>query len=473
MKQIFYLPVIVCGILCGCASENITPAPGAPEQSVQEYVKKHWKNIASPHPVLYSVKWKMSREDSEKQFAGYQNILKKYAPHMLAEYAAIDQALNWENGTYLRKSFYGLNKKATLKRNKKITGHECTSWAVLPDKAADNQLLLHKNRDTDIRKTVIVHRIHPEKYAYIGLCDIGLLDVTMGMNSVGLVFTVNSGDKSDAYFSGGLDTTQLGRILLENCRTAEEAVMLLQKMISDNAYTHGQSGSIWLIADKDCVFAVEHDTKRFAFQKTENGCVIRANTWLLPEMLPYSQKSVKGAFNSRGRERAILNVLFDSGKKHSRPVTPEIMAQAARCTLIPGAPKEYPPCGKRTVSGATFSIDREFPADLSTVYAATGSPAHTLFLPIPITACEIPSELLDQEHSKKIDKLQAARKKLFSDRKQAEIEAVLRQNHHQARENARKILRRDFSEAARLQVRKMMNAAFKENCRIFQAAFQQ
>ena len=471
MKKIILLSVflVFSGILCGCAANRITPAPGAPEQSVQQYVQQHWQAIAAPHPVPCETRWRRTKEESEKEFGEYRNIFKKYAPYILDEYAAIDQALNWRSGTALRLSFFGRDEKAALKQKKQGSGHECTSWAVLPDKAADNQLLLHKNRDTGIKKSVIVHRMHPGKYAYIGLCDIGLLDITMGMNSVGLAITMNSGDRSDVRSNpSGLDTTQIGRILLENCSTAGEAVALLERMIKDRAYNHGTDGSIWMIADKDCVYTVEHDALRFAYQQTVSGCAVRANTWILPEMLPYSRKSAKGSANSRWRERAVLNTLFDYGKQHSRPVTPEIMAQAARITLIPEAKEQLPPCARHTVSGATFSIDREFPADLSIVYAAAGHPDHTFFIPVPVTVDELPAELLDQTHSQKVYQRQAAKKKALPDRKRTEIEARLNARCRAAREKARQLLKRDFSTENRLKARKIMNRAFKENWQTIQ-----
>lgn len=449
-------------LLCGCRADRLSQAPGGIKMTAAEYAAEYWQDIARPVPVFQKTLSDRSVEESVKTFARYTAIFKKYAPYLLEEYKSVDKALNWPQGTYLKRTFWPMDGAAMYKKK----GHECTSWAVLPDLAAENQLLLHKNRDTSIRKSVIVHRTSSDRYGYIGLCDVGWFDITMGMNSVGLAVTMNSGDKSDGVSRCGMDTTLLGRIILENCKTADEAVKMLEDMLKNKAYMHGKSGSIWLLADKDCVYVVENDAERFQSQKYESGLVVRANSWSFPDMLPFSQKAAKYVMDSRRREFAVSNALFDLGTAYKRPVTAELMAKAARVKEIPDHPKANGTCADRTVSAATFSIDREFPADLSTMYAAAGNPDYTFFIPIPLTINKLPDTLLNQKFSAQVYKNLNAKKKPMSDEKRAEIENILNKNHRIARTKAAKILRECFSENSRLEARRIMNDAFAENWRI-------
>ena len=450
---------------CGCSNCRLTPAPGEVRCSLDEYAARYWQAIARPVPVFKKTLRDKTPEESEKLFAQYRAAVRKFAPYFENDCEIVDKALGWPQGTYLKRTYWPLDHDAM----KKDKGHECTSWAILPDLAAGNQLFLHKNRDTKIRKAVLVHRPSSKgRYGYLGFHDIGWVDVTMGMNSVGLAVTVNSGDDSDGWSVCGMDTTTLGRIILENCKTADEAVAMLKKMIGNNAYMHGRSGSIWLLADKDCVYVAEHDAKRFSAQKYTSGAVIRANAWSLPDMIRYSRKEAKNIMNSRQREFAVKKALFDLGTQYNRPVTAEVIAGASRGDAVPELPQSAVPCGKRTVSAATFSIDREFPADLSTMYAVPGNPGYTFFIPVPLTINRVPDTLLNQKFSAAVYKNWAAGKKIISDEKRAEIEKKMNANHRAAREKARKLLRKSFSESSRLEARKIMNAAFDENWKMLE-----
>ena len=462
------LSVLMLGVtavvFCGCQADRLTSAPGGTYISPEKYAANYWQEIAKPVPVFRKTLTDKTAEESAEIFERYVALFKKYAPYLLEEYNSYDKVLNWQPGTYLKRTFWPLDGAAMAKQK----GHECTSWAALPDLAAENQLLLHKTRDTSIRKSVIVHRPATDRYGYIGLHDIGWADVTMGINSVGVAITMNSGDLSDGVSDFGMDTTLMGRIILEQCKTADEAAAMLKDMFENNAYKHGVYGSIFMIADKDCVYVIENDGKRYHSQKYTKGFAVRANAWNFPEMLPFSQKSYRYALDSRRREFAVTEAVFKRGKKHDRPVTAEQMFKAARVTKVEGDndPKANGPCAARTVSAATFSIDREFPADLTTVYAAPGNPEYTFFIPVPLTVNELPAPLLNQKFSAEVYKNFAAKKKPVSDEKRAEIEKRMYEIHRAAREKARQILRESFSEANRLKARKIMNEAFVENWRI-------
>ena len=460
----FVMLGVTAVIFCGCQADRLTSAPGGIEVSPEKYAAEYWQEIAKPVPVFEKTLIDKTEKESAEIFERYTALFKKYAPYLLEEYQTYDKVLKWKPGTYLKRTFWPLDGEAMAKQK----GHECTSWAALPDLAAENQLLLHKSRDTSIRKSVIVHRPAKERYGYIGLHDIGWADVTMGINSVGVAITMNSGDLSDGVSDCGMDTTLLGRIILEQCKTADEAAAMLKDMFENDAYKHGICGSIFMIADKDCVYIVENDGKRYHSKKYTKGFAIRANAWSFPEMLPFSQKKFRYVLDSRRREFAVTEAVFERGKKYDRPVTAEQMIKAARVTKVEDDidPKANGPCAARTVSAATFSIDREFPADLTVIYAAVGNPEYTFFIPIPLTVNEVPAALLNQKFSEEVYRNFAKKQKNVSDAKRDEIEKRMYEIQRIAREKARKILRNSFSESCRLEARKIMNDAFAENWRI-------
>ena len=459
------MPLLAAAVLCGgCAANKITSAPETKAYSFEDNVRKYWQGFADADKNINTVYGGMGTVDSEKAFQKYVEMHKKYAPHMFEDFKTVDRVLGWKEGTYLRWVFFGFDTKGWA-QEKLFAPHECTSWAVLPDFAAYNQVLIHKNRDTGLqnRKIVAVKHQSEGKNGYIGITGYGKLTPNMGMNSVGLVVVMNSGDPSGKENKVGFSTPMLARILLENCSNATEALEMLRKLVAEKAYSHGDKGSIWFIGDKDVVYCVENDSERFSVQKAVSGVVIRANAWHNPDMIPYSQRNQTTLINHARRENAVRQALFEDGKKYNRPVTPEIMAAASRVNVIKEEPKCYPVCGNRTVCGATFSIDREFPADLSTMYATFGPPRMSFVIPIPVTIDEFPAELLNCEFSRKTFAAAASGKKAITEDNRAVIEKVISADYRVARENAREMLRKSYSEKTRLKARKMLNDAFKKN----------
>ncbi len=459
------MPLLIAAGLCGgCATDKITPAPETKAYSFEDNVRKYWKAFADTEKHINTVSGKMNKDESEKAFQQYTELHKKYTPYMFEDFKTIDRILGWKDGTYLRVLFFGVNHK-NIEKEKLFVPHECTSWAVLPDFAADNQILIHKNRDTALhnRKIVAIKHQSKGKFGYIGLTGYGKFTPNMGINSVGLAVVMNSGDPSGKVNNVGFSTPMLARILLENCANADEAVEKLRELVKGNAYSHGDKGSIWFIGDKDIVYCIEHDTERFSVQKADSGVVIRANSWRNPDMIPYSQRNQTTLINHARRENAVRQALFEDGKKFNRPVTPEIMIKASRVNLIKEDPKCYPVCGNRTVCSATFAIDREFPADLSTMYAAFGAPRMTFVIPVPVTIDEFPAELLNCEVSRKAFAAADAGKKAITEDNRAVIEKVISADYRIALAKAREILRKSYSEESRLKARKILNDAFRKN----------
>lgn len=388
----------------------------------------------------------------------HTDALKKFAPYILNEYDAVEREFNMKSGAYLDIAVFGVKKEKT------DAPHECTSWVVMPDLTGGKSLIVHKNRDSKARKLIAQHRAVKGKHSWIGMGNFGNLCTNMGMNDKALVVIMNSGDRTNENSDAGIGTTVMARIMLENCATAAEAVKMLEQMIAAKVYTHGQSGSIWFIADKDNAFIAENNAEHIAVKSVHSGFAIRANSWDFPEMIPFSTAKPNDVVGNNRREYAVRNLLFNKHQAVTKGVLPEMMAEASRIKEIPEDKKCYPLCGKLTNSAATFVIDQEFPEVLSYAVMAFGNPAYTLYLPIPLLVDVLPDELLDGRNPNAAMARWNKKTPLMSDDKVVAFEAKLNTRHRKALAAARKIMRKTGD---RKQAAKLLNEAFNANCKVF------
>lgn len=417
--------------------------------NIESYAKKYWSVWHKNKPVAR----KSVKERAAADMEYFVQCVKNFAPHWLDEFAAIDRAFGWEKGTYQEIALRGIDYKTTP------PPHECTSWVVMPE-FTGGKVMLHKNRDAKSRYLMAVRREVPGKYAWTGIADFGSSGVNSGMNCHGLAVVMNNGDKTWENRSSGFGTTQIARILLENCRNADEAVALLQKIIAEGAYTHGKSGSIWFIADAQTAYVAENTAKRIAVQKITSGFCVRANMWHLPELLPYSCQTPKGNAGNSYREYAVRKTLFQDVFQKGRVITQTDVARAARIYEIPEAKNVYPLCGKMTIAASTFVIDNEFPADLSYASYTFGPPAYTYFVPVPLTLKTLPEELLNGTYFGKAFKLFDAKAERNYDALQ-KMEAQIEVIRADAENRARTVLRRGGQDA-KAQAAAILETAFRK-----------
>lgn len=417
--------------------------------NIETYVKNYWSVWQTEKPVALKIDARLA----EIKRARLVQCMEKFAPHWLDEFAAIDRVFGWEKGTYMDIAINGIDYKTTP------PPHECTSWVVFPE-LTGGKMMLHKNRDSKSRHLMAIQRHVPGKYAWLGLADFGTLSVNSGMNSCGLAVVMNSGDKTAENSSAGFHTPQIARILLEECRNADEAVALLQKIIAEKAYCHGKKGSIWFIADPRTAYVAENNAQRIAVHKIPGGFSIRANTWHLPEMLPYSHNTPKDVAGNAYREYAVRKTLLHDRYQKDGIITHADMARASRIEKIPEAPEVYPLCGNNTNAAATFVIDTEFPEDLSYAVFTFGPPAYAHFVPVPLTLKKMPDEVLSGAYFKTaFAKFRAKAERDYPalQKVEAQIEVI----RADAETRAREILRRGGADA-KAQAAAILETAFRK-----------
>ena len=108
----------------------------------------------------------------------------------------------------------------------------------------------------------------------------------------------------------------------------------------------------------------------------------------------------------------------------------------------------------------TLVIDCEYPAELSTMFAAFGPPRHTVYLPVPFLCSEFPAELTSGKFCDAVFARFKANRELLPQDKLAEFERTLNRRHDAAVEKARAILKKGGSKA---EAGKILSEAFLQN----------
>lgn len=339
--------------------------------------------------------------------------------------------------------------------------HECTSWIVMPELTGGKSMMIHKNRDASSDRLQLYKGAEPGKNSWISISNLNSKMAYAGLNDKGLAVAMNSGDPTDFYSDkAGFYSPEICRSALENCATADAAVEHIRQLIKARNYQHKKSGSMWFIGDGKKAYIIENDAVHFAAHEVKANFAVRANAWHYPEMIIYSKRTPATLTNHHRREFAVRQALFANGTKYAEPVTVEKISFASRINEFPEDPKFSPLCGKRTNSGTTLVIDCEYPAELSTMFAAFGPPRHTVYLPVPFLCSEFPAELTSGKFCDAVFARFRANRELLPQDKLIEFERTLNRRHDAAVEKARAILKKGGSKA---EAGKILTEAFLQN----------
>ena len=425
-----------------------------------KYALQHWRIYRTQ---LDMVRRPDNAAEAEKRRCEFLAHVRKYAPHWEQEALDIDRQFGVAPGSSMDALCFGCPVPQT--------DHECTSWIVMPEFTGGKQLHLHKNRDANSRHLTILQVASPGKHAWTGMGNTGSFTPTMGVNDSGLAIAMNSGEKTAVKNEGGFTTPALARILLEECQTAKEALALLETMIADKAYRHGDRGSIWFIADAKGAFIAEHNAAAFAAHPVD-GIGVRANFWHYPEMRAHSQEDAAERLRQRSRENTAYKILLDECFLTHQVITAADHRRVSRSGAAAGDARAL--CSYTTNSASLFSIDCEYPGELTTAWLACGPPRRAVYIPIPVTAGEMPPELLNGELADAF----FANAREYTGRDPAplqtrdvpideleKLEELLEKQHALAVENARSLLH----DGRKKEAAALLNEAFLRNWKLVKA----
>lgn len=202
---------------------------------------------------------------------------------------------------------------------------ECSSILARGKATLDGKTYLIKNRDMGSEKVehVILRRRYNNARRMIevngagiitfpgnGINEHGLAISTSGVWSNKMTFDTQSFDKAHALLNSHL--------ILEKCRTVDEAVAYLEK-------EKRMSGMNFIIADKEKAAAVEVTADSVYVMPDESGIIVRSNHYLAPELVYLNRKSEEYSSTYRRYERA-TNFLQ---KKHGKIQFQDMLAIAS------------------------------------------------------------------------------------------------------------------------------------------------
>lgn len=448
MKKSFLTAALSGLLLCGCTVSY----DYAGKEAASAW--KKWQN----KEIRFRTAKNSDPKQTQEKVTYFLKCVEKFAPYILEEFRSMDKSMNWTPGTAAKLCVAGVDYKTTP------APHECTSWIIMPELTAGNQLILHKNRDSSSRYLTALRVSVPGKYSWIGNGNFGTFGTTSGINERAVAVAMNSGPRSKGVSPMGMGTTIVARILLEQSGTAARAVELLEEIVKAKAYCHGPSGSIWFIADRDQAFLVEQDNICFKAVEVKSGLAVRANAWHLPETIVYSKNNPSQIVGNSRREYALRNALVNGILAKDKKITVTDVMKASRIDRFPEDPKCYALCGSATIVGTSFVIDREHPEELSYFVSTFGPPRHGFYIPVPLTLKEVPLTLRDGSWSNPLFLRKKAKKN--PDMKILEsVESQMLKNHLAAVEKARKILDKGGF-GAKEQAAELLEKSFHANMKL-------
>ena len=346
------------------------------------YITRYWKERLQNKEVVLD-------DERKRDLEKYLGIVQRFAPCWLEEFDVCDKALGCEPGTYA-------SRELAKDSSRPKAPHECTSWLLNPPITPNGHRILHKVRDANYREITIM-RFRTEcckKYnRWLGLGNLGRMAPCMGMNEHGLAIIMNSGETTTENNYPGLTTPNMARCMLEQCSCIDEALELYKEIIRGNCYSHGASGSIFMMADTRRGIIAENTASHFAIGNVDDKFLIRANAWHLPGMECHSTTTYRGIVGNAQRECQVREGIRNALKAKGTVSLEDCWAIArSREGTVDRSNRAV--CTDFTNSASTFEIDSEYPF-LSTAYLAIGPQDQTVFMPVPMCATQYPAQMVD------------------------------------------------------------------------------
>jgi predicted choloylglycine hydrolase len=238
-------------------------------------------------------------EVSAEQLSRIIKLLSTFDPGLLEEMKGFSDATGIPySEVVVKMSTYGF---------KPLIPGACTQIALLPERTTSHHMLVGRSYDfsdisliTDRRLVLLSPKnslasIGTSQY-YFGRYD--------GMNSAGL-YVGMSAALGNGYQKEGFFFPIVVRILLDSCRSATEALHLIQKIPHSASYNY-------LIADSSEAYVVETSPPKFAIRQAVKGLLIATNHYISPTMKEEQKRILP---NSMFRYGTAKDLLDSSGKK--------------------------------------------------------------------------------------------------------------------------------------------------------------
>ena len=324
----------------------------------------------------------------------YIQLLEKWAPHWLPEYQGLAQALDcpFDDLICLNAVRYILGPKSS------ITGNDdnCTSWIVMPDATAGGTMLLHKNRDGGSSCQGWYLKHIDGQLKWMGVSDFLSLGTLAGVNVAGVAAVMNNGENCRDVAYSGLSTPDILRVILERAHQATDAVELCKEIILAGNYAHGNSGSIFMVADAQRAFILENTARHVVAAELYTGFEVRSNDWLLPGMPALAlPATVSRQISDRTRRQRAVEYLRERIVSH-QGISLRDCRRLSRDRMYADTPAMgVPIANNSTTFGVTFALHPTHPDILTSISLIMGPPLYTPAIPLAFGVTGIPNSLSD------------------------------------------------------------------------------
>ncbi|MCP4763345.1 MAG: hypothetical protein GY870_16345 [archaeon] len=351
-------------------SEDLGNAYGTQfKDLIQENVKNYWNKVTE---MGYSRNYVLSLlKEQEKS-------LINNAPHILEEYKAMAKASHVSYYDIL-----ALNLGEDYDLQSRMEKEECTSWIATGTSTLNNETLHHKNCDSTYITHTTIKINQTDKYAFTAVIDVASMDVRSGINEHGLSVS-NNYVFIPQLNPVGISTNTYLRLLLEECKTVQEAYDYL------NTHTR-QEGAIFIVGDPNRGIIVEATPSTMtSFEESliENNIGCRANHFVklanLPGLKTSTQRYNLGTEFLTERNGTLTVLDYNElSRKHLDYTNPN------KIGITDHSEANRSICYYHTVFGTTFQINRTKPLELSTMWTAMGVPCSSMYTPIQLYSSDV------------------------------------------------------------------------------------
>lgn len=358
----------------------------------------------------------------------HRTLEEKFISNRIEDHA-IESALQWPQGDF------------TWHNNRFYARTGCTSWFIHPSCSSSGSAILQKNRDYTGQNLIScrLYRAMPGRYKVLTTGDLWSSGAGAVMNEKGVMITQNDGRAWETQPRRvSIGSTFLLRYLAEHCATADAALNKLKEF-----YNCGfmRDGDIYFIADPRTGYAVEATACHIVHAEIPFGFEVRANNYLLPGMRSLGHQQQKHFLNGANRRYTASEFLRVRLQKNGK-ISPSDLMDLARLRDAEQEKMQFRQiCMKNTIASTMMVPDAMFPQYLSAAFVAIGPPRHTIFLPVPMAATQIPADLTNGEWGAKAfslqDKMGMDHNKLAEFKK---LENALTEEFFETKERARKLL---------------------------------
>ena len=254
-------------------TDGLVCLEGLPRAVGREFGRVNGADIAREMGEFYRTLEEVEKirtADLLKAGKHFRALVRKYAPHWIAEAEALAEEAGVDAELYM--TYQGAKYRGTNRP-------ECFSYFSAPSCNAAKVTLLHKNRDNVARpQCAYVKGIRlPRRrlYRFMTNADTPDMGLMMALNEKGLAIVADQGHPDPHPRQLGMMNSDVMRIIVEQAADVKEAMEILREIHADRAYAGGKISTYWMLADRcGAGLRVYHFHEEIVTKEPERGMLV-------------------------------------------------------------------------------------------------------------------------------------------------------------------------------------------------------